>query len=129
MNEKTIQNWIQLAVYDFDTAKAMLKSKRYLYLAFACHQTVEKILKAIYVKEIGKTPPYTHNLIKLSESISISGSMNEEFKKFIEDLNSYYIQSRYNEDIARMTAILTKKKSRLIFKGTEALYLWLKKQI
>ena len=36
--------------YDFDTAKAMLVTKRYLYVAFMCYQTIEKILKVYWSK-------------------------------------------------------------------------------
>lgn len=39
--------WIEIAKYDLETAEAMLKSKRYLYVGFMCHQSIEKILKAI----------------------------------------------------------------------------------
>ncbi len=35
MNKAT-QDWIQIAEYDLETAKAMLKSKRYLYVVFMC---------------------------------------------------------------------------------------------
>jgi HEPN domain-containing protein len=129
MNEKTIQNWLKLAEYDFDTAKAMLKSKRYLYLAFACHQSIEKMLKALYVKETGNTPPYTHNLIKLAEGLEILSKLSKESNKFIEDMNSYYIQTRYTEDITKMTVTLTKEKSKKIYNDTREIYSWLKKQI
>jgi HEPN domain-containing protein len=30
--------WLDLAKYDLETAKAMLYSKRYLYVGFMCHQ-------------------------------------------------------------------------------------------
>jgi len=68
MSKKVIKNWIALAEYDFETAKAMMKSGRYLYVAFTCQQTIEKALKALYVKEKEETPPYTHNLIRLLSS-------------------------------------------------------------
>lgn len=40
--------WLQIAEYDIETAKAMLKSGRYL-LGFMCHQSIEKILKGVFV--------------------------------------------------------------------------------
>ena len=60
-----IEYWVEMAEYDLETAKAMLKSKRYLYVGFMCNQVIEKILKAYYVKEKSKQPPYTHKLIRL----------------------------------------------------------------
>ncbi len=48
--EDRIQYWIDLADYDLETAKAMRQTQRYLYVGFMCHQAIEKILKAYYVK-------------------------------------------------------------------------------
>ncbi|MDU9050425.1 MAG: HEPN domain-containing protein [Candidatus Electrothrix sp. Rat3] len=45
-----VQYWVELSEYDIETAQAMLKSRRYLYVGFMAHQSVEKILKACYVK-------------------------------------------------------------------------------
>ncbi len=42
MNDK-ITYWVEMSDYDFDTAKAMLATKRYLYVAFMCHQIIKKI--------------------------------------------------------------------------------------
>lgn len=39
-----IKYWVEMAEYDFDTAKAMLDTKRYLYVGFMCHQVIEKML-------------------------------------------------------------------------------------
>lgn len=43
-----VSYWMEMADYDFDTAKAMLATKRYLYVGFMCHQVVEKMLKAYW---------------------------------------------------------------------------------
>ncbi|MDR1321409.1 MAG: HEPN domain-containing protein [Gracilibacteraceae bacterium] len=41
MNER-VEYWLELADYDFETAKAMLQTKRYLYVGFMRHQAIEK---------------------------------------------------------------------------------------
>lgn len=51
-----------MAEYDLETAKAMLDTKRHLYVGFMCHQTIEKGLKAVIAKT-GDFPPKIHNLI------------------------------------------------------------------
>lgn len=43
-----VKYWIDLSDYDLETAEAMLLSKRYLYVGFMCHQTIEKAFKAYY---------------------------------------------------------------------------------
>ncbi|MEG1008673.1 MAG: HEPN domain-containing protein [Clostridia bacterium] len=81
-----INYWIEMSEYDLETAKAMLKSKRYLYVGFMCNQVIEKILKAIYVKNIKQIPPYIHKLTKLAELSNLYNDMNEEQKKFLDNL-------------------------------------------
>ena len=41
--------WFDSAEYDLQTAKAMLETRRFLYVGFMCHQTIEKALKGILV--------------------------------------------------------------------------------
>ena len=60
--------WIDLSNYDMETALAMFQTKRYLYVAFMCHQVIEKIFKAYYTKQKEETPPYTHKLIYLANT-------------------------------------------------------------
>ncbi|MEA4884368.1 MAG: HEPN domain-containing protein [Clostridia bacterium] len=60
--DAAVSYWVDIADYDLETAKAMLVTERYLYVGFMCHQTIEKLLKAYYVRTINDTPPYTHNL-------------------------------------------------------------------
>jgi len=42
---KSAKYWLDLSEYDFETAQAMLQSKRFLYVGFMCHQSIEKSLK------------------------------------------------------------------------------------
>ena len=52
--EERVKYWIDIAEYDFDTAKVMLKSGRRLYVAFMCHQVVEKNAQSILVCNTGE---------------------------------------------------------------------------
>lgn len=129
MNEKTINNWLDLARYDLETATAMLASGRYLYVAFTCQQAIEKLLKALFVKKNNCTPPYTHNLLRLCEGVEIITEFSEKQLSFIEHLCSYYIQSRYTEELQRLSAMLTKKKASLLYRETGELFAWLSQKI
>jgi len=44
----------------------MLKTKRYIYVVFMCHLSLEKMLKAHVEMEENKFPPKIHDLVKLS---------------------------------------------------------------
>ena len=39
--DKMVAHWVERAEYDLETAKAMLDTARYLYVAYMCQQAVE----------------------------------------------------------------------------------------
>jgi len=126
---KVVENWINIAEYDLETAEAMLVTGRYIYVAFMCQQTIEKYLKAKYVSSTGETPSYTHNLLRLAEISGIDKELNEEQSDFITELNVYYIKARYSEELEKIKAKLTKNKASKLFKNTQILAQWLKAKI
>lgn len=129
MSKKIEQNWFSLAEYDLATAKAMLQTKRYLHVAFMCQQAIEKILKACYVKYLASTPPYTHNLLRLIKELTFKSEMGDEMMGAIEELNSYYIESRYTEDIEELTRQFTEAKAKSILESTEEIFKWIKTRL
>ncbi|MDR1865881.1 MAG: HEPN domain-containing protein [Bacteroidales bacterium] len=61
-NEDRVRYWINLSDEDFKTAMVMMRGRRYMYVGFMCHQVLEKIFKACFVRLKEDTPPYTHGL-------------------------------------------------------------------
>jgi HEPN domain-containing protein len=128
MNEK-VSYWIEIADYDFETAKAMLVSKRYLYVGFMCHQTIEKILKAYYCSTKEDIPPYIHNLKSLAERCELLSHFSEEQLDFMEELLPMNIEARYPTHKGKMFKILTPLKCKEIIKQTEILCQWIKQRL
>ena len=120
---KEVKNWVNLSDYDLETAIAMFQTNRYIYVAFMCQQCIEKLLKAIYIKNTKETPPYTHNLIRLSELTKI-----EKLYSIIE-LNVYYINARYSEELDKIKKRLNKKKADELLKNTQNIVIWLKEKM
>lgn len=121
------QYWLNLAQYDLDSAKIMLNSKRYLYVGFMCHQTIEKALKGTCAcNHPNEVPPYTHNLIRLSDASGIANQMSEAQLNLLADLNPLYIESRYSQDMEAIHKSLTHGRSTDIYNETEALYEWIR---
>ena len=56
-----VEYWFGIADYDLDTAEAMYSTGRWLYVAFMCHQVIEKTLKAYWCATQENEPPYIHN--------------------------------------------------------------------
>jgi len=47
----------------------------------------------------------------------------------MEILNSYYVESRYTEEIKEISKMLTGEKAKEIFSKTKELFLWLKEEV
>lgn len=124
-----IEYWLDLAIYDLDTANAMLKSKRYLYVGFMCNQVIEKTLKAYYVKIKSKQPPYTHKLIKLAEETNLYKEMTEEQKDFLDLISPLNIEARYPTQKKEIIEVLTQSKCKEIIDKTEEMMLWIKNKL
>lgn len=113
---RDIAHWIKLSDYDVETAKAMHKAGRYLYVLFCCQQAVEKRLKALVVRTTDEFPPKLHDLIRLLDltKINLEGSQ----RLFLRKLTNYYIETRYPEEMAELGRRVTSELSVRYLKET-----------
>lgn len=128
-NPKTIKYWIDISEYDLETAKAMLQTGRYLYVGFMCHQCIEKALKAVFVLNVGTTPPYSHDLLMLSDKGGVSRQFSQDQENFVRRIASMNIEGRYPPDKDALLKKLSEKICREMIKNTEDLFLWLKAKL
>lgn len=124
-----VNYWISLSEYDLETAKAMFKSERFLYVGFICHQVIEKLLKAVYVKNNNEIPPRIHDLIKLSKKSDIYHKLTEEQRDFLEYLGPLNIDTRYPQDIKKATKLINKKGSKIIVDKTREMSTWINQRL
>ncbi len=124
-----IKYWLELSDYDLETAIAMLKSKRYLYVGFMCHQTIEKIFKAYYTKLLSDVPPISHSLSYLAKKGSFYELFSEEQKSFIDQIEPLKIEARYPSDKERLLKSLTYNKCEEIIEKTSHLQQWIKTKL
>lgn len=130
MNKK-VEYWINIAEYDFETAEAMLKSGRFLYVGFMCHQAIEKALKAVISRdcEDGEIPPKIHHLLKLADRAKLFNEMSEEQQTFIKNLNPLNVEARYPEYKERIAEGLSVEICDKLITDTEELLCWIKQQL
>jgi HEPN domain-containing protein len=126
--DKLVEHWVERSQYDLDTAKAMLECRRYLYVAYMCQQTIEKILKALIAKQ-GKENLPIHNLIRLSEIADIRKELPDKQSNFLADLTPYHIEARYGDYKESLSEIINADKAKEIYDKTGELYAWLCQKI
>lgn len=121
--EKVIKFWRESAMRDWEAANHLYKAHSYAYALFFCHLTVEKILKALVVKQIKQHAPYTHDLAKLAFLAEIK--MNKTQIKQLEEISRFNIEARYDSIKMEFYKKATKKYTNKYFKISENFYKWL----
>lgn len=125
--EKEVQNWLDSARYDLETARDMFRSGRYIYTVFMCHLALEKVLKAKVEEITGEEPPKTHDLEYLMKLAGLSPG--EVMEDFILELSNLSVVTRYPRDFHRMLKDFSRDRVELtLSKATEA-FQWIQKTI
>jgi len=91
--EEIVKYWVTCAEDDWKVIEGLLESKNYSYTLFFGHLYLEKLLKALVVKEIKTHAPPIHNLRLLAEKANLS--LSDEQLEFIIRVNEYNIKTRY----------------------------------
>ena len=119
--------WLDTADYDLNTARAMLNSGRYVYVAFLCQQALEKLAKGLYNYYIDDEVPRVHNisfiLDKVLKAINISAS--EETYRVFDKLAAYYLEGRYPSFKENVSKLINKTEAKVILNQTEEVYQWM----
>lgn len=118
--------WINIADYDLGTAEDLYKSRRWLYVAFMCHQVIEKTLKAYWSATREDDPPFIHHLSNLAIRSGLYEQMSEAQHEFIAMLMPMNIEARYPEYKQKVASSLNGQTCKDIIKETKALQTWIK---
>ena len=127
--EEKITYWVELSDYDLETTEAMFKTKRYLYVAFMCHQVIEKIFKACYSKLKEETPPFTHDLMLIAQRAGFFEMLDDEIIGFIEQISPLNIRTRYPDYKKELAQKLTKTICKNLIDNTKKLQQWTKEKV
>ena len=123
-NSEIVQKWIDRITYDMDTAKAMLQTKRYIYVIFMCQQSIEKCLKAMIAFQQKEIIPI-HNLRRLAELSGMIGKIEESRMIKLDFLSRFYINARYKEDLKELSKGITENVAQDYLVFTEEFIKWL----
>lgn len=126
--EEITKKWLDRARYDMQTAVSMWNTRRYLYVAFMCQQSLEKILKAIIIQQ-GKEAIRTHNLVRLAEEGKVYNLMNQQYQNFLAELTPYAIEARYGDYKKSLSEIINKKMAQQYLNTARDIFGWLKKKL
>lgn len=118
-----VRQWVGISDYDFQTAQAMFRSRRYLYVLFCCQQALEKRLKALVTKVTKSFPPKTHDLLRLTGLAKVD--LKESQELFLRRLNNYYIETRYPEEIQSLARAVDRRVAHEYLNTSKEFAKWL----
>jgi len=91
--KKTVFYWLEGAKYDLGVANAMFKSKKYPYALFMGHLALEKLLKALVVKNTKTHAPFSHSLPYLAEKSK--AKIPEDILVRLREFMEFHFEARY----------------------------------
>jgi HEPN domain-containing protein len=94
--EEKIMYWLKSAENDWGVANHLFEKGDYPYALFFGHLTLEKMLKAIYIKKTDDSPPLTHRLIFLAQKAELPASP-EQFE-LLEIVTDFNLEARYPDE-------------------------------
>ncbi len=124
VDQKMVQMWIDRAIYDMDTAKAMFQTGRWIYAIFMYQQSLEKCIKALFAHQDKEIIPI-HNLRRLAEVASIIHEFDESALRKLDFLSNYYINARYKEDLNQLSKGITEAVVQDFIRFSEGIITWL----
>ena len=124
---KVQNHWIESSDDDFKTMKKLIKSKSYSWALFVGHITIEKLLKALYVKVHKKHAPRIHNLYRLAELCEID--LSDKYSDYLDTITSFNINARYDDYRKEFYNLCTRDYTKTWIGKIKELRKWIKKML
>ncbi len=98
-------------------------SRRYIWVVFLCHLTIEKLLKAHITEITTDFPPYIHDLNKLTEKAGLN--FPPSLASFVDGMSKASVTTRYPEDLKE----IKRKAAADCLQQTHEVVKWLEQQL
>ena len=120
-----VKSWFDIAAEDISAAEWMHKGGKWLYVAFECHQALEKMIKAYWIAVRDDDPPMLHNHERLLTGCGLYTKLSEEQLHFLEQMHPMYIAGRYPQYKQQIAATLNEKASQHFLDQTKQFQQWI----
>ena len=124
-----VQAWLSQVHEDISAAECLLQGGHWLYVAFLCHQAIEKVLKAYYIANNDDDPPYIHSHGRLLEICGLTEEISSENLRFIDFMVPMYIKARYPVQKLAAARLLNKDTCLHIINKTKELIQWIEERL
>jgi HEPN domain-containing protein len=122
-----IDFWASEAEESLHVAKHLFEKKDYSYALFFGHLAVEKIIKAVLVKNTNQQVPRSHNLLRLAQEAHME--MTGEQKRTLIRITAFNLESRYPDYKKEFRKKCTLQFTAIELQKIKEVFTWLKSNL
>lgn len=128
LNQKDIFNyWMTEAEESLTVAQHLFEKEDFSYALFFGHLAIEKMLKALLVKNGNQQVPRSHNLLRLAKEAQIE--ITEEHKSALVRITTFNLESRYPDYKKEFRKKCTMQFAKMELEKIKEVLKWLKSKI
>lgn len=105
----------------------LFATKNYHWALFIGHLIIEKLLKALFIKQMKEMPPLIHDLRRIAEKAGIA--VDEEHKIILDTITRFNIIARYDDYKQTFYALCSKEFTAEWIGKIEEIRQWIRKQL
>ena len=125
--DNIFNHWLETSDNDFNTMTHLYNSKDYHWALFIGHLVIEKLLKALIVKQIQNHAPFTHDLRRLAKITKIN--FNKEHILWLDVITTFNLNARYDNYKKDFYKKCTPEFTSVWFSNINALRKWIKTKL
>ncbi len=125
--EKLVRYWTESSDNDFQTMLDLYKTKHYHWSLFMGHLVIEKLAKAVYVKNVRGFPPLIHDLRRLMEKAQVV--LSNKHIKTLDSISRFNIDARYDDYKRHFYKMCTKEFTENWLSEIKEIRLWIKNML
>lgn len=125
--ERFVNHWIESADRDFKTMQNLYQSKDYSWSLFIGHLVIEKLLKALYIKNKQEHPIPIHDLTRIAAKAGVEFS--DEILNQLDTITTFNINARYEDVKQNFYLKCTKQFTKTWIDQITELRKWIKSQL
>lgn len=120
-------HWLDIAIYDLETAESMHASKRWVYVIFMCQQAMEKLVKGLYTFYMDENVPRVHNINAIIDKIAdkLPQNVPDETRFLFDKLTAYYLNNRYPDYMTQLSSQTHDDEATEILAKSKEAFEWL----
>ncbi|RJX30595.1 MAG: HEPN domain-containing protein [Desulfurivibrio sp.] len=125
--DEHIAYWLVESDKDLSVMESLFASGHYTWSLFVGHLALEKVLKALYVKQVEVQVPHIHHLLKIARDCGLQLTSDQE--DFLLEVTTYNLKGRYPDYKQSFSRKATGEFTAKRIAQIQEMQQWLKQQV